>query len=291
MSGNSTTTAVAVTTTTTLSTFQTDYYPLVNLIANIMRSFTLGFAACIILTTCTLSNPISQLINIFNKSFKSSAHGRTSVLPFLSSMVLVGVLITSIAYDIVKPRCAGRTVSLYVFIYLSQICLEIHQTNRVRMLSRENVIARACAYSLFMIRATSLVCLCFFYDDLMSSTTRICGTVYPFPYVLFEKCILVGYNVGNLLILVYLQEQKKGFKGILSYFLFQDGMTFVVSFLLETMYVVVVGTVANPYIVSTASGLGAGFNMSILYFKYILEMRTMMTALVQHVTTTASVRN
>ncbi|KAI8850755.1 hypothetical protein BC829DRAFT_488640 [Chytridium lagenaria] len=262
------------------STSMDPNFPPVIFVANVMRAFCLGYAVSTMLMCLTLTNPFQS------SEMLARGTGRSAIIPFLSALFLTSVMSAAILIDFLRLPCAFRAVSLYIFIYLSQICLEIYQTNRVRLLSQQSIPSRIIAYLLFILRATSLCVLLFFYGDLHSTSTRICGTIYPFSALLVEKSILVFYNLGNLTILLYLITNRNphiGFKGLISYFLFQDGLTFVLSLFLEGAYLGVVATATSPYMMTTASSLASGANMLILHIKYCNEIRVVLSTLVKQV--------
>ncbi|KAJ3095764.1 hypothetical protein HDU96_001058, partial [Phlyctochytrium bullatum] len=143
----------------------------------------------------------------------------------------------------------------------------------------------------------------------------ICFTVYPTEALIVEKSILVFYNAGNLLILVFLARhatreallassgdildrpsrstpltrdsttrgpspQRPVFRSLLWKFLVQDGQTFVLALVLDTAYVGVMAGVKAPWMMSLAAGLANGFNLVVLHVKHCAEVRVILAALI-----------
>ncbi|KAJ3217615.1 hypothetical protein HDU67_007557 [Dinochytrium kinnereticum] len=235
-----------------------------NIVANAMRSICVGYSFAVIITCGILMNFINR---------------RGAILPIISATFLLGFNVAAIVIDLVKAPCKGRAVSIYVFSYLSQICLEVYQSNKMRILSHRDLIPRILSYSLFAIRAISLIVLLFFYYDITNSL-GLCATGYPFYALLAEKLILLFYNIGNLAILYFLfkkdSKEHKTFQmdGIVKVFLFQDGMAFVMAIILDGIFIVIVSFVTTPWIFSMAAGLANGFNLLILHVKYCTGLRS-----------------
>ncbi|KAJ3208200.1 hypothetical protein HDU67_006947 [Dinochytrium kinnereticum] len=251
-------------------------YSQVSIITNMMRAINVGYSLSVI-SMCSI------ILNFTNRSTSGA------LLPLISAVFLLAANMAFMLIDVIKPACPGRAVGIYVFVYLSQICLEVYQSNRMRMLSLGNVIARSAAYALFIIRASSLPVLLYYYSDAENTTNHICITVFPPTALMIEKAILIFYNIGNLLILIYLSqtaqsEKKPGkmvFKTLLITFLVQDGLTFIAALILDSAYLTVILTVSAPWIMSLAAGLANGFNLAILHIKYCAEVKVVILALMK----------
>ncbi|KAJ3217616.1 hypothetical protein HDU67_007558 [Dinochytrium kinnereticum] len=239
-----------------------------NIIANAMRSICIGYSFSVLIT-CGI------LMNFINK--------RGAILPIISAFFLMGFNIGAVVIDLVKAPCKGRAVGIYVCCYISQICLEIYQTNKMRILANREPIIKYSAFALFSFRAVSLVVLLFYYSD-RANAVGLCATVFPFHALLSEKVILLFYNFGNLGLLFYLiqksQRENGGFKfsGVLNIFLFQDGMAFIMAIILDGIYIFIVSFVTTPWIFSMAAGLANGFNLLILHVKYCTSLKTRVLA-------------
>ncbi|KAI8850746.1 hypothetical protein BC829DRAFT_388780 [Chytridium lagenaria] len=232
-----------------------DVYSQVNLITNVMRSLGLGYAFCV----CVMCGIMINFTNRFT---------RAAFLPLISAISLIIAQSSAILIDIFRPRCDNRALGLYVFYYGSQICLEVYQTNRVRMLAANNTVAK----SIGIIAGVFL----FYYSDSSNLINNVCITVFPSTVLITEKCILLFYNTGNLLILVYLAHYNT-----MGTFLFQDGLTFIMALLLDSAYVAVIATVTTPWIMSLAAGLANGFNLAILHVKYCAEVKVVLMTLLK----------
>ncbi|KAJ3097190.1 hypothetical protein HDU96_000466 [Phlyctochytrium bullatum] len=201
-----------------------------NIIANAMRSICIGYSLCVIIQ-CGIQ------MNFINK--------RGAYLPIISASLLMGFNIACIIIDI--------------------ICLEIYQTNKMRILAHRDLIIRILAYVLFAIRAVSLIVLLFFYFDVTSGTGL--------------------YNLGNLALLFYLirKSQIEGknfsFGGVMNVFLFQDGLTFILAIILDIIFICIVSFVNITWIFSMTAGLANGFNLLILHIKYCTSLKTRVAGL------------
>ncbi|KAJ3100013.1 hypothetical protein HDU97_002620 [Phlyctochytrium planicorne] len=251
------------------STVTSTSYTEINLLTNAFRSLCIGYAISVI-TTCAI------LMNFVNR--------KAALLPILSAVFLICCLFPAITIDLVRPAsdlsnvnaCKGRALAIYIFSYLSQICLEIYQTNKIRILAHRDRVCRYLAYALFGLRVASIAINLAFYRDIKDANGT-CSTGFPFMNLLAEKLILLFYNLGNIFILVYIV--KKGasngiaFKSVTSFFLYQDGLTFSLAVILDAIYISVLASFTNtPWIMSMAAGLANGFNMFILHVKYCVSL-------------------
>ncbi|KAJ3104656.1 hypothetical protein HDU96_008855 [Phlyctochytrium bullatum] len=235
-----------------------------NIIANAMRSICIGYSLSV-WVSCGL------IMHFINK--------RGAYLPIISATFLFGFNVACIAIDVLRLPCRGRAVSIYVFSYLSQICLEIYQTNKMRILACRHPAVKVLAYLLFAVRAGSLIAALFFYYDITTSE-GLCATGYPFLALLIEKFILLFYNLGNLGLLFHIvrktELESKGVmhaSQVLHLFLFQDGLTFVLAIILDTIFILIVSFVATSWIFSMTAGLANGFNLFILHVKYCTSLK------------------
>ncbi|KAJ3100071.1 hypothetical protein HDU97_002507 [Phlyctochytrium planicorne] len=252
-----------------------------NIISNAMRSICIGYSLAVIINA-------GILMNFINK--------KGAILPIISAVFLMGFNIACIIIDVVKAPCSGRAVSIYVFSYGSQICLEIYQTNKMRLLAHRDLVVKILAYILFACRAISLIVLLFYYYDI-TSKTGLCATGYPFNALLSEKLILLFYNLGNLGLLFYLIQKgakENGsfkFSGILQTFLFQDGLTFILAIVLDTIFICIVSFITTTWIYSMAAGLANGFNLLILHVKYCTSLKGRVTGGLQSPSPNSSTLN
>ncbi|KAJ3091983.1 hypothetical protein HDU96_002865, partial [Phlyctochytrium bullatum] len=187
----------------TLLSPPSEAYSQTQLITNVLRALTMGYGISVV-TLCSI------LASLDNRSVAGTA----AILPLASGLFMVVANLGSIIVDVLRPGCAGRAVLVYIVTYCGQICLEIYQTNRIRVLAHHHPISRTVAYALFILRASSLCTLLFFFQDSQNSTNRICITVYPPTALIVEKVIVLVYNAGNLGVLLHLA--RMGSKGGLS---------------------------------------------------------------------------
>ncbi|KAJ3098214.1 hypothetical protein HDU97_004196 [Phlyctochytrium planicorne] len=279
-----------------------EVYSAVNLITNVMRAINMGFSISIIIM-CSI---------ILNFAHRTAKIVKGAILPLISATGLLVGMISAVAMDFIKPACTGRSVGIYSIFYASQICLEIYQTNRIRMLAHSDVTARSIGYALFIIRASSLVVLLFYYYDWENNTNHVCTTGLSSLGVILEKAVLLVYNSGNLLILYHLSRTppsqshtqsltmlnrasetkfpsshptspgtQPAFRSLSAMFFYQDGLTFSLAILLDGAYVAAILTVRDPWMMSLVEGLANGFNLAILHIKYCFDIRVFLMALIK----------
>ncbi|KAJ3098846.1 hypothetical protein HDU97_003709 [Phlyctochytrium planicorne] len=244
-------------------------YSEINLMTSTFRTFSIGYAFSVI-ATCSI------LMNFVNK--------KAAILPILSAVFLICCLLPALVIDFMRPAtnpanvnaCRGRAVAIYIFSYLSQICLEIYQTRKITIVAHRETLCRYFAYVLFGLRLASIFVNLGFYSDI-KLPNGMCSTGFPFINLLVEKLILLGYNLGNFFILVHIANKgdKDGvnFASITSKFLFQDGLTFILAVVLDAIYISVIASFASmPWIMSLAASIANGFNMFILHVKYCVSL-------------------
>ncbi|KAJ3097191.1 hypothetical protein HDU96_000467 [Phlyctochytrium bullatum] len=238
-----------------------------NIVANAMRSICIGYALSV-WVSCGI------IMNFANK--------RGAYLPILSATFLLGFNVACIVIDVLRTPCKGRAVSIYVFSYLSQICLEIYQTNKMRIVAHRDPIARSLAYLLFFLRAGSLVTLLFFYYDITTSE-GLCATGFPLWALLTEKLVLLAFNLGNLGLLFNIIRKAEietsgmmNVSSILYTFLFHDGLTFVLAIILDAIFIFIVSFISTSWIFSMTAGLANGFNLFILHVKFCSSLKIRM---------------
>ncbi|KAJ3100014.1 hypothetical protein HDU97_002621 [Phlyctochytrium planicorne] len=255
--------------TSSANVTDTGAYTEINLITNVFRTFCMGYAIAVI-ATCSI------LMNFVNR--------KAAVLPILSAVFLICCLFTALVIDVIRPAsnpanvnaCKGRTVAIYVFSYLSQICLEIYQTRKITIVAGRERVCRYLAYFLFGLRVISIGVNLPFYTDIKQSNGT-CSTGFPFMNLLAEKLILLVYNLGNFFILLHIvnKGERNGvaFASITSKFLVQDGLTFILAVVLDAAYISVIACFSSSgWIMSMAASLANGTNMFILHIKYCVSL-------------------
>lgn len=195
------------------------------------------------------------------------------------AMVVANILFTGYDY-LMAESCAGRSIITYIFSYTGQICLEIYQTRKIVILASQNKIMKIFAFILFAIRAISLIVNWFYYFDPPKSFNGVCSTGFPIVNLIVEKTILVFFNLGNMVILLYLMKKSDKFqssKELLIGFALQDGLTFIMAFFLDFFFVLSTALLQGTAIYSMTAALGNGFNMFILYVQTIITILKRMT--------------
>lgn len=146
---------------------------------------------------------------------------RGSIICTISAVCLMMVQIISISYDLAAPvECKGRSLILYIFSYSSQICLDIYQVYKIRILCRYHKSLRIVSLLTFSVRAISLLLnLCFYYD--IVGVNLVCATGFPLVNLIAEKVILIFYNLINLGILYWITIANTPIASITQQFLFK----------------------------------------------------------------------
>ncbi|KAJ3101052.1 hypothetical protein HDU97_001695 [Phlyctochytrium planicorne] len=208
------------------------------------------------------SDPIYTSSNIIANAMRSICIGYA-----FSVIITCGVMM-----NFINKKGAILPIVSATFLLGFNICLEM------RILTHRDKVLQIIAYVLFVIRAASLVVLLFYYYD-VTSATGLCATGFPFNALLAEKLILLFYNLGNIAILLYIFRRdaadNKNFKsgGIIKVFLLQDGSTFIMAIVLDTIYILIVSFITTTWIFSMAAGLANGFNCLILHVKYCTSLK------------------
>ncbi|KAJ3320105.1 hypothetical protein HDV06_005670 [Boothiomyces sp. JEL0866] len=173
------------------------------------------------------------------------------------------VQVVSISYDLAAPvDCKGRALTF-------QICLDIYQVVKITILCRLHQNLKYLSWTSFGIRSVSLIVnLCFYYDGV--GANQVCSTGFPFTNLIIEKLILISYNLINLGILYRITAAGSTIASITQIFLVKDGLTFVICFVLELIFVIVVALFPSGYIYSVAAALGNGIATFALYMHYTL---------------------
>ncbi|KAI8850754.1 hypothetical protein BC829DRAFT_148530 [Chytridium lagenaria] len=84
----------------------------------------------------TLSNPLTS-------------KPTNNLPPLLSSFLLTIVMSSAAVMDFHRNSCNNRAIPGYLFNYMGQLCLEVHQTNKVRPIGRSGRCCsrhRVCAF-------------------------------------------------------------------------------------------------------------------------------------------------
>ncbi|KAJ3100069.1 hypothetical protein HDU97_002505 [Phlyctochytrium planicorne] len=190
---------------------------------------------------------------------------------------LAVIINASILMNFINKKGAILPIVSAVFLMGFQ-----YQTNKMRLLAHRDLVVKIIAYVLFAARAISLIVSLFYYYDI-TSKTGLCATGYPFNNLLAEKLVLLFYNLGNLVLLIFLLQKgakENGsfkFSGVLRTFLFQDGLTFILAIVLDTIFICIVSFITTTWIYSMAAGLANGFNLLILHVKYCTSLKGRVT--------------
>ena len=234
-------------------------YTQTQLLTNIFRACTLTFGGTVFLN-CVL--------------LYSSRGMRYAAYPLASSVCLVMVNLIACIYDIlVVSSCTGRSLTLYVFSYASQLSLDVYQTNKMIKLSFGKRINKYVSIGLFVCRFVSLIVnLCYYYD--IKNPSGICSTGFPIFNLFVEKAVVILFDLGNManLYVIMRSSEKHGVKSsFMSQFFLRDGLTFGISLVLNIMFVSATAAFPSGWAYSMTAALGNGIGCLVLFVQVSLS--------------------
>lgn len=240
-------------------------YSSAGVLTNVLRSIALGFGTAILSDTVFLY---------------SQQKGYLKWLPGLSAFFYSVAQLIAIVFDVSAPlACSGRVHTMYIFIYGSQLCLDLYQLQKTVIVAKSSVILRSSALVLF---AGRLASICYSYATAydLPLPTGICATGFPVINLVVEKSVLIVYNLGNLAILIYVGYKDSaniGLSAIMGELLFRDGFSFTLGVILDTLSVIGYALFKAGAGFSLLGNFANASNMIILFFQNSLAVRYLVT--------------